>query len=555
MGLGRMNLAEVLAATLAAFLASVSVVAYLLDASGFDLMPSVVLAVSVTSAATVAWRLSKDMKPGLLDAVAWAAVVIAVLAWLLRMAWPSLLPPGRGSDLAHHLLLVDYIERARHLVHDGALDGAMGEMAHYTPGAHLMAVLFGGWTGSDGFRVFYSVIAVCAALTAGFTFLVARRQRLPIPFAVVGVILLLLPRDYFVGAFTHDAFLAQAVCTCFSVAAWWALVAWAERPATASAAVFGLFTTGAFLAWPVWVGPPLLVFLAWLLRRQGSIGWRLRHLAVAVTPLAVVATIHAAGRLDWVAIVRTSGAVLKPSLAVVGWVFPLLAAIGLATSIIKPRARVTIAFLAAIAVQTVTLFFLSKNIAGETPYMAYKMGYLAIYPLAILGALALHSAFSRTAAAVRVAAGWTIAILMTITIVRPAIDPPRQAAVVSVDLYNAGRWMRANVGPACADYLVASADTAYWLHLAVLGNPRSSARTAEVDLYSLSAEIGRWITGDGQEHAVVDWGLVPDEVRSRVEVAARFGGAAVIRRGGAADCLGPGPRASRATPVSIARWP
>lgn len=529
-----MSVAEMAAATLTACLAVVPMVAYLMDAAGFALMPTGVLLASLVIAAAVAVSLARHAKPGWSDLAGWAGVVGLVTAWLLRITWPSLLPPGRGSDLTHHLLLVDYIERAGHLVHDRALEGAMGEMAHYTPGAHLMAVLAGAWTGTDGFRAFYTVIAACTALTAGFVFLIGRRLQLPVPFAIASVMLLLLPRDYFVGAFTHDAFLAQAICACFSVASWWALMVWEERQTPAMAAVFGLFTTAVFLAWPVWVGPPLLVFAALLLRRHVSIAWRVRHAAIALAPLGVVAVAHAAGRLGWALLVRTSGAVVKPSLAVVGWVFPLLAAIGVAAALRNRRARVTLAFALAITAQTITLWFMSKAIGAETPYMAYKMGYLAIYPLAILGALAIHLPFSRSAVSVRSAAGWVVATVMTITVVQPAINVPRLVPVVSLDLYNAGRWMRTNVGPGCADYLVGSADTAYWLHLAVLGNSRSSARTAEIDRFEPRQVMGQWVAGLGQGHAVVDLGLLPEEVRSRVEVMAEFRSAAVIRRSGAA---------------------
>ena len=544
-----MSLAEVIAAALTTFLASAAVVAYLIDAADFGLMPGVVLAASIASAAAMAWSLlrgawlgpANHLRQGYggqeagrhIDFFAWAATVGLVLAWLLRLAWPSLLPPGGGSDLTHHLLLVDYIERAGHLVHDRSLAGAMGEMAHYTPGAHVLAVLFGAWSGTDGLRAFYSVIAACAALTAGFVYLIARRLRLPVPFAVASVMLLMLPLDYFTGAFTHDAFLAQAVCACFCVAAWWALTVWEERPTVVVAALFGLFVTAVFLAWPVWVGPPLLVFFALLLRRHVSLGWRLRHLVIAMAPLAIVAGIHVVGRLGWALIVRTSGAVLQPSIAVVGWVFPLLAVIGLFWAITTRRATLTVAFLLAIVVQAMTLWFMSRSIGAETPYMAYKMGYLAIYPLAISGGLALHSVVSRAALPVQSAAGWLVATLMVITIVRPAINAPRAVPVVSVDLYHAGRWLRANVGAGCADYLVDNANTAYWLHLAVLGNPRSSARTAEIDRFESRQVIGEWVASRGRGFAVADLTLLPDEVRKNVEVTAQFGHAAVIRRPGA----------------------
>lgn len=533
-----MSLAEIVAAALAAFLASAAVVPYLLDALGLGLMPGVVLAASLAIAGVAAWSLVRGDRQGppkggrYMDAVAWAGVVAAVTAWLLRIAWPLLLPPGHGSDLTHHLLLVDYIERAGHLVHDRALEVAMGEMAHYTPGAHLLAVLFGAWTGTDGFRAFFPVIAVSTALAAGFIFLTARRLRLPIPFAIASVMLLILPLDYFTGAFTHDAFLAQAVCTSFTVAAWWALTVWEQRPTAAVAALFGLLVTAVFLAWPVWIGPPLLVFFALLLRRHVSLGWRLRPLVIAMAPLALVAGIHVAGRLGWALIVRTSGAVLQPSLAVLGWVFPVLAVVGLVWAIATRRRQVTIAFLLAIVMQTITLWFMSKSIGAETPYMAYKMGYLAIYPLAIFGALALHAVVSRSVLPVQTAVGWMLATVMVIAIVRPAINAPRQVPIVSIDLYDAGRWMRANVGAGCADYLVGSADTAYWLHLAVLGNPRSSERTAEIDRFDSRQAIGEWVASGGRGYAVADLRLLPDEVRRNVQFIKEFGQAAVIRRPG-----------------------
>ena len=61
-----------------------------------------------------------------------------------------------------------------------------------------------------------------------------------------------------------------------------------------------------------------------------------------------------------------------------------------------------------------------------------------------------------------------------------------------------GKWLRANGGAACADYLVADAETAYWLHLAVLGNPRSSERMREIDRYDPRAAVAPWITAEGR---------------------------------------------------------
>ena len=175
--------------------------------------------------------------------------------------------------------------------------------------------------------------------------------------------------------------------------------------------------------------------------------------------------------------------------------------------------------------------------------MAYKMTYLAIYPLAVLGGLAigrlLAGADARAVTGPRAQfAGWMLAAILMVTIVRPAFREPRGVPIVSTDLYEAGQWARDHVGAACVDYLVGDANTAYWLHLAVLGNARASARTAEVDRYDPRAAIGHWIASDeAQGFAIVDQGLMPDEVRSRVEVIARFGSAAVIKRPGASPCV------------------
>jgi hypothetical protein len=113
---------------------------------------------------------------------------------------------------------------------------------------------------------------------------------------------------------------------------------------------------------------------------------------------------------------------------------------------------------------------------------------------------------------------------------------PRSIPVVDLDLNAAGQWLRSNGGAACADYLVADAETAYWLHLAVLGNARSGDRMRELDRYDPRAAVAPWITGEGRSYAVADLRLLPDEVRSRVEVRKQFGSAAVIARPGTQHC-------------------
>jgi len=218
--------AEQLSVGVTGALALAAVSAYAIDACGFGIAAGPVSAVAIAGAAALAWSSHPTgaNRTNRADTLLLLAVVGFVFVTILRFGWPALVPPGRGPDLTHHLLLVDYIERHRELVHDRALERSMGEMAHYTPGAHLLAVLLGWWLRVDGLRAFFPLLAACAALASGFVFLIARRLALPAPYALAAVMLLFLPYRYFYGAFTHDAFLAQAVATLFAVASWWALV-------------------------------------------------------------------------------------------------------------------------------------------------------------------------------------------------------------------------------------------------------------------------------------------------------------------------------------------
>jgi hypothetical protein len=407
----------------------------------------------------------------------------------------------------------------------------MGEMAHYTPGAHLLAVIAGSIFGVDGLRAWFPLLVLSAALSAAFVYLIARRARLPLPYAIASVLLLFLPAPYFHGAFTHDAFLAQAIATSFVVGAWWAVVAWDEERTIANAAVFSIFLAATFLAWPVLVGPVALVFVSLLMRADRK--WR--HLAIAFAPVAVVGAIHVAGRWGWLAIVRASGAVMQPGLDNLGWLLPLLAVAGVGVAIKDRRATTTIVFLFAIVLQAITLFAVARAQGAHTPYMAFKMVYLAIYPAAVLAAVAIAAAERSLMRRgerreSRGAAGWIVATVLLVIAVRPALTAPRAVPVLDLDLYRAGKWTRANIGQSCVDYLVGDAETAYWLHLAVLGNPRASARMQEIDVYDPRAVMGTWITAEGRPYAIADARQLPDEVRSRVETVNTFGDAVVLRR-------------------------
>jgi len=528
---------ERVAASFVSFLATAMSAAYAIDRSGFTISPLTSLIVSIIAAIAVfRWSRSiADRERG--ESVAFLAIVTCVLAYLLWLARPVLLPVGGGPDLAHHLLLVDYIERHWRLAHDPALGAVMGEMADYTPGLHLLAALAGAWTRTGGFHAVYPIVALTVAVKAGLVFAIAMRV-LPrdaprLPFACAAVLLALVPREYFFRSFTEHSFLAQVAAELFAVAMWWALVVWDERPTLPAMAMFAIAGVGAFLTWPVWIGPLLLLLLLVVASHTAvPVRDRVRAVMVGGAPIALVASVHALGRVRAAAIAGTSGFVVWPSVDLFGWWFLALALGGAILAAADRRARSIVWLLAAIALQAAALYLVATRSGADRPYLALKMAYLALYPLAVGAALALHR-IGRMAGRM----AWILVAALAIVVARPLITERRPQPVVSEPMFLAGRWARANLPPACVDYLVRDNYAAYWLHLAVLGNARQTERTRDNATFDWQQTLVRWIHPEGLPFAIAgDFDALPKDIRTSVDVIERFGPAAVVRRRGASTC-------------------
>ena len=133
---------------------------------------------------------------------------------------------------------------------------------------------------------------------------------------------------------------------------------------------------------------------------------------------------------------------------------------------------------------------------------------------------------------------WLLLAVFGIIVAGAAIRVPRPTPTISESLLRAGRWSRANANAECVDYLVADGYAAYWLHLAVLGNARAAPRSLENDTYELPPALVRWIEPGGLPYAIVeDFSALPKDIRDNVDVAARFGRTAVVKRRGAASCV------------------
>jgi hypothetical protein len=544
--------AEAVAASAIVMPAAAIVAAYIVYRSGRTIAPFAVLPLSIVAGAcTLIWLWRRSAWTAR-ELIVFAAIVGGVFAWLLRVAWPDLLPPGGGPDLTHHLVLIDYIERHWHLARRVVFDPYLGDMVHYTPGSHLLVALTGVWTRTDGLHALYPVVALTVALKSGLVFLVAHRlvhSDVPrAPIAMASVLLLFLPRAYWLGSFTENSFIAQVIGELFAVAMWWALVVWEERSWAGALALFGLVGMATFLTWPVWIGPPLVAFVALLVERHElSLGDRSRHLIVGVAPIAFVAALHIAGRVRWLGYAATSGAVLWPSMEAIGWPFLVLSLAGLAIAARMDRAdgRTTLALLGAIAIQATALYVVAREGGADTPYIALKMMYLVAYPLAVVAVLAIAAGWRAVAHAVAPALdaargegfAWMLVGLSVLAIAR---STPRIAPVITQPTFLAGVWARQHVPPDCVDYLVRSGYTAYWLHLAVLRNPRTTARVADDATFEPRQAIVRWIYPNGLTYAITDdFEALPRDIRNSVDVLVRTSAAAVVQRRGVSSCPAP----------------
>jgi hypothetical protein len=132
---------------------------------------------------------------------------------------------------------------------------------------------------------------------------------------------------------------------------------------------------------------------------------------------------------------------------------------------------------------------------------------------------------------------WLPVVLVALGAGHAMAKAPSVAPVVTQPVFLAGSWARAHLPPACIDYLVADGYTGYWLHLAMLGNPRAAGRTLVDDTFEPRKAIVRWIVPGGLPYAIADnLDALPRDVRTNVDVLARFGSAAVVKRRGAAVC-------------------
>jgi hypothetical protein len=552
---------ESIALVLTATAALIVVGAYVGDRVGVAFTPLLMLVLAAAFGALLLFVLGRRADWDRTETVTFAAIITATFAWLLWIARPSFFPLGSGPDLTHHLLLIDYIETQWRLVDDPGVQEFLGEMVQYTPGSHILTALVGAWTRSNGLHALHAVMAASAALKAGFVFLIAMRvlpRDMPrVPLAALASISLFASQTYFLSSFAQYSFLAQVVAELFAVAMLWALIFWDQETSRWTMALAGLLGAALFLTWPMLIGPPLVVMGLLVVLPTSRV--RLKpdttyitevrekfvDAMVAVAPIAIVAGLFSIGRVNYVVIAGTGGQVVTPSVRAYGWAFLVLSTLGLAVATVDLRVRTkTLAlFVGAILLQAAALYLFARSRSND-PYMARKMFYLLLYPQAVGVAIAIGSAWQLVGRPRRGASdgiAWAIALVALVFVARPLIGAPRSLSVAkhpatSPELEQAGKWARDHVDRHCVEYLVGDDNTAYWLHLAVLGNPRRGSRTGDNATYELTPALVRWLTPGGLPYAIADLRVLPTDIKDTADVVARFGPAAVIKRRGPSLC-------------------
>ena len=491
------------------------------------------------------------------ETVTFAGIVAVSFAWLLWIARPSFFPLGSGPDLTHHLLLIDYIEAHWRLVHDPGVQEFLGEMVQYTPGSHILTALAGAWSRSNGLHALHAVMAASASLKAGFVFLIALRvlpRDLPrVPIAALASISLFASQTYFLSSFAQYSFLAQVVAEWFAVGMLWTLIFWDQQQSRWAMAVAGLLGAALFLTWPILIGPPLVVLGVLVVLPDAKARWsKGKDALIAITPIAIIAALFSVGRMNYMVIAGTGGEVVTPAVKAYGWLFLIVSSAGLLIAAVKlldrTTSRTVALFAGAILLQAGALYLFARARSND-PYMARKLFYMLLYPQAVGVAIAVGTLWRVLGVAkdpqaghyVRKVIPWVIAAGALFFVARPLIGAPKSLSVAkhpatSPELEQAGKWARDHSDPHCIEYLVGDDNTAYWLHLAVLGNPRRGSRTGDNATYELTPALVRWLTPGGLPYAIADLRVLPTDVKDASEIVAQFGPAAVIKRKGPSSC-------------------
>src|SRR5262249_7348940 len=143
-----------------------------------------------------------------------------------------------------------------------------------------------------------------------------------------------------------------------------------------------------------------------------SLGATAVDVLIGVAPIAAIAALHGLQHSSGFQIIGTGGFVIWPTTDVVRWWFFALAAIGVLFALTRRRLLAVALLILAIAAQAAALIPTARSAGAAAPYLALKMFYLAIYPMAIaiavLAATLWNGVTARVARLRSPAAAWIV---------------------------------------------------------------------------------------------------------------------------------------------------
>ena len=486
--------------------------------------------------------------------VAVGLVAAAVGGAYVAFAWPTFYPTATSTDFANHFRVIEAIVESRTVTVGG-----------YPQGAHLL-VAFACWaSGIAPLRLIAPAAAAFVWLAAVFTVATTSSllcgSRCRGPATVASGLLLFQAYGYFVHQFTTAFFLSHIGASMWLVAGFYWLVRFRATRDSLFSGLAALCLPALILTYPHWSAVAVAAGALFFLIDDGvALRWRIAisAIVVAVSLVALLGFLRDLMiPLLTLRIVMGEGAVVTPTVGEFGAAWVALALAGLVITL--GRWREHAALLAALAgiAATMAVAYAGAAFQLNAYYYAYKLWHPAIYPLAVLAAIALARLAEMHRARIP-SRGGLASLLVGAALFLPACFLPLQTAwqranwhpTIDENVYKAAVWARQNLGGEPITFIVAYWNTPHFLHVGVL-------RRNEADLgprYDAlrRADVDRWVQpSDGFTYAITDDVTVEPLQGATVEF--RSGDAAVLRRPSTPVGDRPPPVALPDTPVRVGR--
>lgn len=468
--------------------------AYALDLAGsrLGLLPALALlgAEAITILALIfsgRWQVPKISLDGI-ELAGFLLVIGVVLAYGLRLAGPSLFPVGNSVDAVHHYLLTDYIFTSEGLVHDPAgLRDYLGEMTVYPFGFSLLVAQLAKITGIETIKLLFPIAAFTVALSAGVIYSIIchllPKTSLSKAAALGSASLLFIPYGYFIGSFADQNYYAMVLAELYLLVSLWYLVV----PQRNWAWSFLLALSGATLVviYPTWLPISFGSLVALTLLERGK-AWRerVRWIAIPLVAALAVLAVFLPGRIQvGMSVLANEGSTIRPSVESVGWPLIILAVLGFVAGFLALRRFAPVyLFSTFLGLEILGLVVAQRLFEVGSSYAIFKMVYLVIYLLPIfvcLGVFWLIKSLER-----RISLGLVTSVVLLLVLAGSTwvlVDRFHDGSAVSHPIteseFQAGLWARDNLPPNKLDYVGHHPLSAYWLHIGVMNNKRSSSAT------------------------------------------------------------------------------